>query len=154
MIDGLPAVRPGSNSGGGPLPRGTPGSGGGVLPNATLGEPNTGVRGGIPAGEALAPGGGYARGGRSAGAGRPGGTRGASKPTRPAWLPEEEGRAAASAPLGTHGAARRRADGSAEPQHFDPGNPWAVREGVDPVIVPADRNDRHDPGPNVIGRRG
>jgi hypothetical protein len=52
------------------------------------------------------------------------------------------------------GRGHRRGEASPDHQPFDPDNPWEVAEGVDPVIIPPDDNDRHDPGPNVIGWRG
>jgi hypothetical protein len=33
----------------------------------------------------------------------------------------------------------------------DPDNPWEVAEGVPPVIEPGHGEERHDPGPGVIG---
>jgi hypothetical protein len=93
-------------------------------------------------------------------AGRPaagkGGTRGASKPAPPSWLPEEGGaaRGGRAGGAGTPGRGHRRGEGAPDHRPFDPDNLWEVAEGVDPVIIPADDNDRHDPGPNVIGWRG
>jgi hypothetical protein len=53
----------------------------------------------------------------------------------------------------TGGRRRNRRDSEYD-QPFDPDNPWAVAEGVEPVIRPSDDDPRHDPGPNVIGRHG
>jgi hypothetical protein len=50
-------------------------------------------------------------------------------------------------------AANRRGRGEDDRLAFDPDNPWAVAEGVDPVIGPSSDNQRNDPGPNVIGWR-
>jgi hypothetical protein len=47
---------------------------------------------------------------------------------------------------------RQSQDQSDEEMTFDPDNPWATAEGVDPVIEPSRRIYRHDPGPGVIGR--
>jgi hypothetical protein len=49
-------------------------------------------------------------------------------------------------PTDQHHANRR-----AGPAVFDPHNPWAVAEGVLPVIEPAPEPRYHDPGPGVIG---
>jgi hypothetical protein len=89
--------------------------------------------------------------------GRPAGTP--AKPTPPSWLPSGQGqpgsrdrgsRALSGAPVasgrGRHGHGRE--DGI----YFDPDDPWATAEGVDPVIEPSRRVHRHDPGPGVIGR--
>jgi hypothetical protein len=48
----------------------------------------------------------------------------------------------------------RRAGAQNERLAFDPDRPWQVAEGVRPVIAPGSDDDCHDPGPNVIGRRG
>jgi hypothetical protein len=142
-----------------------PGLGGGY---ARGGRPMS-TRGALPSGAVIGESvGGGARGaGRAGGAsergpaGRSGagkgGTRGASKPTPPSWLPEEEGGAARggrAGAAGMPGRGHRRGEGTSDHQPFDPDNPWEVAEGVDPVIIPPDDNDRHDPGPNVIGWRG
>jgi hypothetical protein len=87
--------------------------------------------------------------------------RGATaKPVRPSWLPEEvtpsgERPAGAGAnnaiggPMtqGSRSSGGRGKDGT----HFDPDNPWATAEGVDPIIAPSQKVHRHDPGPGVIG---
>jgi hypothetical protein len=52
------------------------------------------------------------------------------------------------------GRGSRRASGEDDDYGFDPDNPWAVAEGVDPVINPSPDVSRNDPGPNVIGWRG
>jgi hypothetical protein len=54
---------------------------------------------------------------------------------------------------GAPGRSGRRERGEDDQMAFDPDNPWEVAEGVDPVIAPSQDNPRHDPGPNVIGRR-
>ena len=87
--------------------------------------------------------------------GRAGGGRSGARAPRPAWLPDD--------PVGPdrHNVApaggRSRTGGSwddDEQAGYDPDNPWQVAEGVAPVIRPRRGDDRHDPGPNVIGRRG
>ncbi|MET0416257.1 MAG: hypothetical protein ABW022_09575 [Actinoplanes sp.] len=92
-----------------------------------------------------------ARGGSAAG------RRGASPAPRPAWLPDDPvGPGRHAVPPGVAGqapgAGRPRAGGKRPP--FDPDNPWQVAEGVRPVITPGTWEERHDPGPNVIGRHG
>ncbi|MCM4077032.1 hypothetical protein [Paractinoplanes hotanensis] len=89
-----------------------------------------------------------------AGGGRGGGGRGPARAPRPAWLPDDPvgpDRHLASAGPGGRGQTRSRGD---EPTGFDPDNLWRVAEGVTPVISPGIDDDWHDPGPNVIGRRG
>ncbi|MEV6602437.1 hypothetical protein AB0M36_37150 [Actinoplanes sp. NPDC051346] len=54
---------------------------------------------------------------------------------------------------GVTGMARGRRSGGSDPDHgrqWDPDNPWAVIEGVAPVIEP-DPADTVDPGPGIIG---
>jgi hypothetical protein len=54
-------------------------------------------------------------------------------------------------PLGNQAGQRRgHRDESAEANRWDPDNPWATQEGVDPVVLPADAPGPIDPGP-VIG---
>jgi hypothetical protein len=53
---------------------------------------------------------------------------------------------------GAQGNGSRRRDGEAgSGPAFDPDNPWATEEGVDPVIEAPRFLHRHDPGPGVIG---
>jgi len=106
-----------------------------------IGGPGAGGRGGI---------GGPGAGGRGGRAGRP---------PRPSWLPDEpvgphRNAAGATGLGGMPGRGSRRSSGEDEDYDFDPDNPWAVAEGVDPVITPAPDVSRNDPGPNVIGWRG
>ncbi|MCY1140704.1 hypothetical protein OWR29_22125 [Actinoplanes sp. Pm04-4] len=94
-------------------------------------------------------------GGARAGSAGAGGGRGAARAPRPAWLPDDPvgpDRHLAAANQGGRGQGRpRTGDG---PTGFDPDNLWQVAEGVAPVINPGVDDDWHDPGPNVIGRRG
>ncbi|MEU4237990.1 hypothetical protein [Actinoplanes sp. NPDC026619] len=150
---GNPSGRAGNPSGRAGNPSGAPGGVGGGA---------RGGAGGVGGGAR-----GRAGGGVRGRAGRVEGTEGArggsssSRVPRPSWLPEDEAgpnrRAGAAAnPAGMAGAPgrnNRRARGD-DSQGFDPDNPWAVAEGVDPVILPPDDDPRNDPGPNVIGRRG
>ncbi len=53
--------------------------------------------------------------------------------------------------IGPRPADQHRAKGRAGPPEFDPDNPWAVAEGVAPIIEPAPEPRYHDPGPGVIG---
>jgi hypothetical protein len=48
---------------------------------------------------------------------------------------------------GGHG----RGPASREGHQWDPDNPWAVEEGVPPIIAPSTTVERFDPGPGVIG---
>ena len=152
---GLKGVPPAGEGPGGGYARGRPVSTRGALPSgAVIGES---VGGGARGAGRPGVGGASGRGlsGRPTGE-RPTGARGGGKPTPPSWLREEEGRGGrpGSSALGTSGGSgRRRGDGGPDQPRFDPDNPWQVAEGVDPVIVPAEENDSHDPGPNVIGRR-
>ena len=152
---GLKGVPPAGEGPGGGYARGRPVSTRGALPSgAVIGES---VGGGARGAGRPGVGGASGRGlsGRPTGE-RPTGARGGGKPTPPSWLREEEGRGGrpGSGALGTPGGSgRRRGDGGPDQPRFDPDNPWQVAEGVDPVIVPAEENDSHDPGPNVIGRR-
>ncbi|GIF24563.1 hypothetical protein BJ973_008042 [Actinoplanes tereljensis] len=155
------------------------GTGGGIGGRgASGGLGGRGISGGGAGGRGL-PGGG-ARGGagaRGRTSGRVGGlgvegegirgARGGSRSggvPRPAWLSDDEvgpnrrtgagvGAGAAGSP-GAPGRANRRARGDDDTVGFDPDNPWEVAEGVAPVIRPSTEEPRHDPGPNVIGRRG
>ncbi|MFF5079845.1 hypothetical protein ACFY36_22565 [Actinoplanes sp. NPDC000266] len=91
------------------------------------------------------------------GGGRPGSARSGGGPVpRPAWLPDDpvgpERHQAAAGGM-AHGGHRRGRD-SGEQARFDPDSAWRVAEGVAPVIVPGEDDDRHDPGLDVIGRRG
>jgi hypothetical protein len=142
--------------------RGTTGAGGvggGMAGRGgTGGVSGRGGRGG--AGGKGVAGGRIGAGGADEAGSRPGARTGAAKPKPPSWLPEDEPHGSArsgpgSGTPGLTGAGRRatRRDGESE-QPFDPDNPWAVAEGVDPVIRPSDDNPRHDPGPNVIGWHG
>ncbi|GID76413.1 hypothetical protein Ade02nite_50540 [Paractinoplanes deccanensis] len=75
---------------------------------------------------------------------------------RPSWLPDDPvgpDRHQVPQPAQTQGAPRR-ARGPEAPVGYEPDNAWQVAEGVAPVIVPDRNDDRHDPGPQVIGRRG
>ncbi len=132
------------------------------------GPPVTGGRGvGAPGGGVGAPGGQGARGriGSNGVIGMngeaPRGTapaaRGTTPAPRPSWLPNDpvgpDRHAMTPGMAGQAPGAGRRRAGGGQPA-FDPDNPWQVAEGVRPVIVPSAGNDRHDPGPNVIGRRG
>jgi hypothetical protein len=139
-----------------PVARGA-GSGRALPSGAVIGETVGGGRGGAAGGVGGA---GAVGRGQAGGAGRGAGARGTTKPKPPSWLPEDEengGRAgrAASNTTGMSGTGRRsgRRDDEYD-QPFDPDNPWAVAEGVEPVILPSDHNPRHDPGPNVIGWHG
>ncbi|MCO8272319.1 hypothetical protein M1L60_17130 [Actinoplanes sp. TRM 88003] len=104
------------------------------------------------------PAGGGRRGGEFAGgrgAGAAGGGRGAARAPRPAWLPDDPvGPDRHLAPSGAGGRGQTRSRSGDEPTGFDPDNLWQVAEGVTPVISPGVDDDWHDPGPNVIGRRG
>ncbi len=90
------------------------------------------------------------------GAGQAGGRKGAdggARPPRPPWLPDDPvGRDRHLAQSGRPGRAWPSRDD--EPTGFASDTPWRVTEGVTPVIAPGVDDDRHDPGPNVIGRRG
>jgi hypothetical protein len=71
---------------------------------------------------------------------------------RPSWLPDEPvgaDRHLPGAPGGLYGT--RRVPAEDDYGSYHPDQPWAVAQGVSPVIVPAGDNARHDPGPNVIG---
>jgi hypothetical protein len=48
---------------------------------------------------------------------------------------------------GSHG----RGPATPEGHRWDPDNPWAVEEGVPPVIAPDTTIQRFEPGPGVIG---
>ncbi|BFU42339.1 hypothetical protein [Krasilnikovia sp. MM14-A1004] len=54
-------------------------------------------------------------------------------------------------PMLSQSARRQRREGGESLAHWDPDNPWATDEGVDPVVVPAEEPGPIDPGP-VIGR--
>jgi hypothetical protein len=55
--------------------------------------------------------------------------------------------------IGQQGRGRgRRGEGDAN-THWDPDNPWATDEGVDPVVLPPSDPDPIDPGP-FIGHSG
>ena len=72
---------------------------------------------------------------------------------RPSWLPDEPvgpDRRLPGAPGGLYGS--RRASAEDDSHQLD--QPWAVAQGVRPVIVPAGDDAKHDPGPNVIGYHG
>ncbi|MBM2622503.1 hypothetical protein JIG36_44080 [Actinoplanes sp. LDG1-06] len=91
-------------------------------------------------------------GGRAGGVGA--GRTGARAP-RPAWLPDDPvGPDRHNFAGGSGGRGASRSGAGDDQPGFDPDNPWQVAEGVNPVINPGIDNDRHDPGPNVIGRRG
>jgi hypothetical protein len=150
-----------------------------ALPSgAVIGETVGGARGGAVGGVGGALGGGVSgRGGSGAAGGVSGrgvsgrgfsgaaggrtGAPGTAKPKPPPWLPEDDetrgaaraGGAAATSSGMTGGRRGNRRDSEYD-QPFDPDNPWAVAEGVEPVIRPSDDDPRHDPGPNVIGRHG
>jgi hypothetical protein len=131
---------PGWTSGGSPLP-------GGRLPSGPLAPFGGGKGSAMPSGAVI---GGPARG-APPGAGR--------KSVTPSWLPEEPGAGGRPSGTGTNamigsGATGSRGGGRGDKngKHFDPDNPWATAEGVDPVIEPSRREHRHDPGPGVIGR--
>jgi hypothetical protein len=163
-LGGLPGGAGGYARNARPVAGGT-GTGRALPSGAVIGETVGGARGGAVGG---GPGGGVsgrgARGGGSgrgvSGAGGRAGAPGAAKPKPPSWLPAEDeargaGRAGATAATSPGLGSRRggRRDGEHE-LPFDPDNPWAVAEGVDPVIRPSDDDPRHDPGPNVIGWHG
>lgn len=123
--------------------------GGGLRPFAG------GARAALPSGAVI--GGAVPMGGVGAPGARP-----AGKPTPPAWLPGSLGQSGpartggATAPGGMAGmpGAVRRGRSDDDRLQFDPDNPWAVTDGVDPVIEPSQRHPRHDPGPGVIGWHG
>jgi hypothetical protein len=160
---------------GGPLGgRGAAGARGGASSGGAVGGRGAaGVRGGGGAvgGPGLAGGplGGTGFGGAGGVGGRANASRGrrnrldqaerngATPAPRPDWLPDDPvGPDRHAFAPGMPGAAQggRRAGVDHERTVFDPDNPWQVAEGVRPVIVPGPDNDRHDPGPNVIGWRG
>ena len=59
-----------------------------------------------------------------------------------------------SMPLGHQaGRGRNQRDGGAESAHWDPDNPWATDEGVDPVVLPPGDQGPIDPGPAIGYRR-
>jgi hypothetical protein len=133
--------------GGGGVPFGspTPTTGSGRAPAGQRAGGRALVRGGVPAGKPVTPSwlppasGQPARGGPSAG--RTGATRpGTGRPgvTGPGM----------GSPMAGGGRSRGKRDGATS---FDPDNPWATAEGVDPVIEPSRHEPRHDPGPGVIG---
>ncbi|NJC70599.1 hypothetical protein HC031_12865 [Planosporangium thailandense] len=106
-----------------------------------LGQDEAGVRGGVrpAAGEPIAEtGGGVRARGGAAVAGEPvaqagGGVRGRGGP-------------------GVLGGQRRGHGGDdGEERTWDPDNPWAVADGVAPVIEPDEQPRSHDAGPGVIG---
>jgi hypothetical protein len=177
----LPGLLPGGIGGGGagggvgglpgggyargtrPVAGGT-GTGRALPSGAVIGETVGGARGGAVGGAGGMSGRGVS-GGASArgvsGAGGRAGAAGSTKPKPPSWLPADDeargaGRAGATAATspGMTGSRRvGRRDGESD-LPFDPDNPWAVAEGVEPVIRPSDDDPRHDPGPNVIGWHG
>ncbi|XVU24692.1 hypothetical protein ACQPZJ_47035 [Actinoplanes sp. CA-054009] len=135
-----PTTRTGvSGFGGGRISAGSGVAGSGVA--------GSGAGGGSAEGRSA---GGTSVGGRGSGGGGSGGGR----VPRPSWLPDD--------PVGPerHQAAAggvrpdRRGWNSEEPARFEADNAWRVAEGVAPVIGPGEDDGRHDPGPNVIGRRG
>ena len=67
--------------------------------------------------------------------------------SRPASAVGAGGAGLMAPPYGRHGHGK----GGADAPRWDPDNPWAVAEGVAPVIRPDTRVDRFDPGPGVIG---
>jgi hypothetical protein len=87
-----------------------------------------------------------------------------AKPTPPSWLPtpagvpgaQRLGRSSGGPVMGlggpmAQGQGRQRHGSYPADPGFDPDNPWATAEGVDPVIEPSRKIPRHDPGPGVIG---
>ncbi|MCU7730626.1 hypothetical protein ODJ79_43510 [Actinoplanes sp. KI2] len=124
----VPGLLP--TGGGAPI---APGSGlrpGRLTQSGVLGEPGAGVSRGSPVG----------RSGRQ---------------PRPSWLSDDEvgpdrNRGTGMSGMPGRGGRRGRSD---DQLAFDPDNPWAVAEGVEPVIAPSTDKPRHDPGPTVIGWR-
>ncbi|MFI5932847.1 hypothetical protein [Actinoplanes sp. NPDC051494] len=51
--------------------------------------------------------------------------------------------------MGQPGRSGRRQDGHEETSHWDPDNPWATDEGVDPVLMPPADSGPIDPGPAI-----
>ena len=58
------------------------------------------------------------------------------------------GRGVVGTPLGQPGGRAARRANEQEMNHWDPDNPWATTEGVDPVLMPP-REQRIDPGPAI-----
>lgn len=146
---------------------GPAGPGGGALPPGGVIAP--GAPGGVPTLPAAGRGAGRAGGARpgSAGTGRAGGARAMSAGGviggAPAVPPGAgagaagrgaRGRSAPGVPGVSPPGGRGRGPVGREPVGLggDPDNPWAVEEGVPPVIGPPDGERPHDPGQGVIGR--
>jgi hypothetical protein len=138
---------PGLVIGGGiPLPSTLPRTGGSAVGRGRFGGSSpglpsgSGVRNGVPASGVVG-----------------------GKPATPPWLPPASvsqakggptaagrGSGGGSPPLPLGGGRGRQGEGR-EGMTFDPDNPWATAEGVDPVIEPSRQIYHHDPGPGVIG---
>ena len=148
-----PAALPGLVIGGAvPLPSSPPRVGG------SAGGTRSGGGGGFGSSPGVGPVGGSPRGGAGA------------KPVTPSWLPpvpnqptragatgqstpggSNAGRGGVGPPMTPLAGGRRSPEERSSAMTFDPDNPWATAEGVDPVIAPSERIHRHDPGPGVIG---
>jgi len=133
------ALRPGM--GAGPTGRMTMPSGGVI--GAT---PGSGVIGQMPAGNPGTRAGGQARANPVGGVI---GQQGSGSTARGAAM---AGRTVGgqSAPLGNQtGRGPGRRDNTAESAYWDPDNPWATDEGVDPVVLPPEEQGPIDPGPAI-----
>jgi hypothetical protein len=116
----------------------------GRTPGGALGEPTTGRLGPQrvnPVGGVIGESGGSPSmlgGGRGAAPGMRGGNATAGR----------SGINAAQQAYGQTGGRRSRRPGQPEETSWDPDNPWATDEGVDPVVLPAPEQ-RIDPGPAI-----